>query len=506
MVTIRPPAVPPLLTGLWTIVCGRDRPPAAPGRLLRSPLLTAVCILAGLGAAAFVHYDLTDLTLAGPTTAVRLALATAVAAPLTLLPRRPLLAWRLAMIATLLNLPLTVAPEGLSWPWHPAQTLALPVLVLFVALRHCVTTVFWAGLVTAAAMAVHLPAAQAPVVIAFVVLCAVVGDQIRRRVEAQHNLTAERKLTEAEQARRVVLEERARIAREMHDVVAHHMSLIALRAETAPYRLFDQPETRDAEFAEIAGASRAALNDMRRLLGVLRSDPDTAPSARSPGLAEIPAMIEAAGAAGVDVSLEPAGSVTATPVVEECAYRIVQEGISNATRHAPGAAIRVTLTTDGRTLQVRVHNTEPDLAGSPAVTGLAVGGPRSAGSAAVTGLAVGGPEAAGSAAVTGLAVGGPRSAGSAAVTGLAVGGPRSAGSAAVTGLAVGGPRSAGSAAVTSLAARGPKAAGSPAGSTRADGGHGIAGMRERVGALGGALTTGPKDRGYEVSAVLPLHT
>jgi signal transduction histidine kinase len=315
------------------------------------------------------------------------------------------------VIATLLNLPLDVAPEGLSRPWHPAQTLVLPALLLFVALRHPVTTVFWAGLVTAAAMVVHLPAAQAPVMIAFVVLFAVVGGQIRRRVEAQRNLTAERKLTEAEQARRVVLEERARIAREMHDVVAHHMSLIALRAETAPYRLIDQPEARDAEFVEIAGASRAALNDMRRLLGVLRSDPDTAASVPTPGLAGIPAMIEAAGAAGLDVSLEPADTATATPVVEECAYRIVQEGISNATRHAPGAAIRVTVTTDDRTLQVRVHNTGPEPAGSAAV------------------------------------------------------------------------------------------------SSAAGGGHGIAGMRERVGALGGALTTGPaKDRGYEVRGVLPLHT
>ncbi|MEU8611351.1 histidine kinase, partial [Actinoplanes sp. NPDC048791] len=439
MVTIRPPAVPPLLTGLWTIVFGRDRPPAAPGRLLRSPLLTAVFLLAGLGAAAFVYYDLTDLTLTGPTTAVRLALATAVAAPLTLLPRRPLLAWRLAIIATLLNLPLTVAPEGLSWPWHPAQTLALPVLVLFVALRHPVTTVFWAGLATAAAMVVHLPAAQAPVVIAFVVLFAVVGDQIRRRVEAQHNLTAERKLTEVEQARRVVLEERARIAREMHDVVAHHMSLIALRAETAPYRLIDQPEARDAEFVEIAGASRAALNDMRRLLGVLRSDPDTATSVQSPGLAGIPAMIEAAGAAGLDVSLEPAGTVTATPVVEECAYRIVQEGISNATRHAPGAAIRVTLTADDRTLQVRVRNTDPEPAGPAAVANSAGGGLNPAGPAAVTDSVGGGLNPAGPAAVTDSVGGGLNPAGPAAVTSSIAGGPDPAGSVALASLAGGGP-------------------------------------------------------------------
>ncbi|GAA3957739.1 sensor histidine kinase [Actinoplanes auranticolor] len=405
MVTMRTAAVPPLLSGLWNVVIGRDRAPAAPGRLL-----AAVFALTGLGAALFVYYDLADVDLIGPVAAIRLALAAAVVAPVALLPRRPLLAWRLAIIATLLDLPLDIAPAGLSWPWHPAQTLVLPALVLFVAVRHPITTVSWAALMTAAAMVVHLPTSQAPVVIAFVVLSAVVGDQIRRRVEAQRDLTAERKLTEVELARRVVLEERARIAREMHDVVAHHMSLIALRAETAPYRLIDQPGARDAEFVEIASASRAALNDMRRLLGVLRSDPGTAATAPSPGLAGIPAMIEAAGAAGLDVSLEPTGTMTATPVVEECAYRIVQEGISNATRHAPGAAIRVTVAAADRTLQVRVHNTDPDPA----------------------------------------------------------------------------------AAVSSGSAAG--------------GGHGIAGMRERVGALGGDLTTGPsQDRGYEVRAVLPLH-
>jgi signal transduction histidine kinase len=69
-----------------------------------------------------------------------------------------------------------------------------------------------------------------------------------------------------------VLEERARIARELHDVVAHHMSLIAVRAETAPYRLAGLPGPALAEFASLSGGAREALTDMRRLLGVLRHD------------------------------------------------------------------------------------------------------------------------------------------------------------------------------------------------------------------------------------------
>jgi signal transduction histidine kinase len=77
---------------------------------------------------------------------------------------------------------------------------------------------------------------------------------------------------EPDQGRRMVLEERARIARELHDVVAHHMSLIVVRAETAPYRLGELPEPVRAEFESVSAAARDALADMRRVLGVLRRD------------------------------------------------------------------------------------------------------------------------------------------------------------------------------------------------------------------------------------------
>jgi signal transduction histidine kinase len=83
---------------------------------------------------------------------------------------------------------------------------------------------------------------------------------------------AQTERTEPGQARVTVLEERARIARELHDVVAHHMSLIVVRAETAPYRLGDLPEPVRAEFESVSAAARDALADMRRVLGVLRRD------------------------------------------------------------------------------------------------------------------------------------------------------------------------------------------------------------------------------------------
>ncbi|MBM2615736.1 two-component sensor histidine kinase [Actinoplanes sp. LDG1-06] len=336
----------PAMLGLWTVVAGRDIPYAS-----RRSWLTGVFVLLGLGTALLVHDHL-----AGMPAPVKLALAAGAGLPVALLPRHVLAAWRIAMVATLLNLPVEIAPGGLDWPWHPLQPVLLPALVLLIALRHQTRAVIWAALLTTATMAGHLPSHHLPASLAAVAVVAVIGDQVRRRLEAQHSLAAERKLTEAEQERSAVLEERARIAREMHDVVAHHMSMIAVRAETAPYRLNDDRSARDSEFVAIAGASRAALQDMRRLLGVLRSDSPDASLAPSPGLTDVPALVHTAADAGLDVTLRWPPEVTATPLVGQTAYRIIQEALSNATRHASGAPVRIEATADTRTLTITVHN------------------------------------------------------------------------------------------------------------------------------------------------------
>src|SRR5207244_4194978 len=97
-------------------------------------------------------------------------------------------------------------------------------------------------------------------------------DSTGSRLRAQRALEAQTERAEDERARRAVLEERTRIARELHDVVAHHMSLIAVRAETAPYRLTGLPGPARAEFGSLGEEAREALVEMRRLLGVLRHD------------------------------------------------------------------------------------------------------------------------------------------------------------------------------------------------------------------------------------------
>src|SRR6185312_986750 len=169
--------------------------------------------------------------------------------------------------------------------------------------------------------------------------------------------------TEAERARRAVLEERTRIARELHDVVAHHMSLIAVRAETAPYRITGLPEPARAEFGALSEEAREALVEMRRLLGVLRHDQPAA-LALQPQLADLPALVDTVRRAGVSVELSVPLALGPVPSgVGVCAYRIVQESLSNASQHAPGAAVTVSVGHDSGAVLLRVANGPGEPAG-----------------------------------------------------------------------------------------------------------------------------------------------
>jgi signal transduction histidine kinase len=152
------------------------------------------------------------------------------------------------------------------------------------------------------------------------------------------------------------LEERARIGRELHDVVAHHMSLIAVQAETAPYRVGEMSESVSGEFTAISAAARAALAEMRRLLGVLRNDEEAARTPQ-PQIDEIDEMITTARNAGITVEYAPAGDLESVPQsIGLCAYRIVQEALTNASRHAPGAPVNIQLVRNEDALRLEVVN------------------------------------------------------------------------------------------------------------------------------------------------------
>ena len=172
--------------------------------------------------------------------------------------------------------------------------------------------------------------------------------------------------------------ERARIARELHDVVAHHITMIAVLSETGRLATPGLPEAGARRFAEIGDTARSGLTEMRRLLGVLREDAEAprdpgapeAPAASrrpQPGLGQLTELVDGAReASAAGVRLIVAGPVTPLdPGVELAGYRIVQEALTNARRHAPGAAVDVELRYSPGSLRLRVRDNGPGPAGGP---------------------------------------------------------------------------------------------------------------------------------------------
>jgi signal transduction histidine kinase len=179
---------------------------------------------------------------------------------------------------------------------------------------------------------------------------------LRDRRVTRQALAVQEERTEAERTRRTLLEERARIGRELHDVVAHHMSLIAVQAETAPFRITGQSAEAEAEFQSISAVSREALNDMRKLLGLLRVDSAQAETAPQPRLADVPALVEEAGA-----GLEVVGDLDdVPPLIGLTGYRVVQESLSNARRHARGAEVSVRIARTEDEVRIEVRNGSPE--------------------------------------------------------------------------------------------------------------------------------------------------
>lgn len=198
-----------------------------------------------------------------------------------------------------------------------------------------------------------------------VVFAAVSGGLMVAAVVAQQwqhlraELAAERTVSAEEQSRRRLAEERTRIARELHDVVAHGMSVVVVQATTAAYRHAGLSEELKQEFDDIADNSRRAMTEMRSMLGSLRSSGEGRETAPQPGFADLPGMLASARTAGVtvsdpdlsDVDLDGVGEVIALT-----AYRIVQEALSNVIRHAPGATVEISFSTVTGRLEVSVVN------------------------------------------------------------------------------------------------------------------------------------------------------
>jgi len=213
------------------------------------------------------------------------------------------------------------------------------------------------------------------VLLASAIPLATVAAMARGAREQSQSHSAAREVTEGMLADHLARGERARIARELHDVVAHHISMIAVQAETGRLTTPGLPAAGAQRFAAIGDTARAGLTEMRRLLGVLREDAerDTAsepapqparPGADrhpQPGLPQLGNLVDdAREASGGAVRLIMSGQADRLdPGVELAAYRIVQEALTNARRHAPGAAVDVELRYADDALRLRIRDNGP---------------------------------------------------------------------------------------------------------------------------------------------------
>jgi signal transduction histidine kinase len=182
------------------------------------------------------------------------------------------------------------------------------------------------------------------------------------RTRAAHAEAAEQRAVHAEHeretaARIAVAEERARIARELHDIVAHAVSVMVLQVGAVRHQLPDaQREDRDA-LSHVEQAGRAALTEMRRLLDAMRGEGEDAALAPQPGLDRVDALIGEVGRAGLPVHLHVEGEPVALPRgIDISAYRILQEGLTNALKHANASRADVELRYDPGQLRIEVRD------------------------------------------------------------------------------------------------------------------------------------------------------
>ncbi|WP_043667305.1 sensor histidine kinase [Streptomyces xylophagus] len=317
---------------------------------------------------------------------------------LVLALRRPVPAWALSLTATAVTalaaraamdprpalgqVPYPGTGPGPDWPWSTTEVIVQAAVLLLVALRvptrRALAALGVTGLTTFVIQGVLGAQSYSSTGTLAVAVCAVavlVGTTLRGRSEARTQLVEQVTITAEERNRRTLLEERSRIARELHDVVAHHMSVISIQAQVAPHLVENPSEELKENLAGIRQNALEALTELRRVLGVLRSenpeypeDPyaiggagtGAAPDAPQPTLDRLDALMENTRAAGLDVRSDVRGEVLAlAPGVELSAYRIIQEALSNALRHAPGSTVAVEVTHAPDGLRLFVTNSRP---------------------------------------------------------------------------------------------------------------------------------------------------
>jgi signal transduction histidine kinase len=187
-----------------------------------------------------------------------------------------------------------------------------------------------------------------------------VGDALRTRrayVAAVEERARRAEQSRDEEARRQVVEERLRIARELHDVVAHHIAMISVQAGVAAHVLRDRPDQAEDALAHVRAAARTVLDETSTLLGVLRRSDEPDDSEPTRGLARLGGLLDSLGGAGLRVEHRQEGDARELPAaVDLAAFRIVQESLTNAQKHGSGAAARLRLAYSPAGLAISIAN------------------------------------------------------------------------------------------------------------------------------------------------------
>ncbi|MGP5593018.1 sensor histidine kinase [Corynebacterium flavescens] len=255
--------------------------------------------------------------------------------------RWPGRSWAFVALSCLVCVPFRDNPDfALGWPvaFHLALAFTLGVAIVKASDKVAVAAV----LGSTALMAFNPAEVRAGWVVG-VIVWSIFFLLLRWLLASRASLRLESSRASEESQLRVMAEERNRLSRDLHDVVAHQMSMIVVQAQSAPYRLQGVTPAIHAEFDSLSSTARAALNQVRELLGVLRSDAEE--GAMTPvGADQIEPTLAAARRAGMDISWVIDADVahineTAGVVVQ----RVLQECLSNASRHAPGAKVLVAL-------------------------------------------------------------------------------------------------------------------------------------------------------------------
>ena len=291
-------------------------------------------------------------------------------AALVLILVRPTAATALQLLAVAVFAVAIPPGSGPTWPLTAMGGFTLIAHVGLVAARtsrRTALTTLWASVLLLNLVMLLDPRSRSvtdwlPIMILYPIFSVIVLGAVlmtRRWREVRRELADARHDVEVEQSQRAVAEERTRIARELHDVVAHSMSVIHMQATSASYRIKNLDPESKAEFARIAAGARSTMREMRQLLAVLRDESADAELAPVPGLGRLWELVESAGGAGVPVEVREAEAVWEAVLPESvalAAYRIIQESLSNVIRHAPGARTMICLDLEDSDLVLSVVN------------------------------------------------------------------------------------------------------------------------------------------------------